>query len=211
MVAIEPSKQTAIENDGAHQTLVLGATVILGLGAILTAWGSYQSSTWGGRGSWELTNSVLATTESVDAFQSADTTRALDQIVMIELLTSGVCSDDDGRAACAQLTETLSNEGKEELGAWLSGDRASVFDANRRYRRGGDELIAASEQYFEKAQRATSISADYTQATTFVALSLFFAGTSLVLSRRRIRSILLAMAALCVAGPLAVMVTLPWG
>jgi hypothetical protein len=203
------------EHDAANyaekedRRLELVATVLLGLGAVLIAWGTYQSAWYDGQKGTELTNSVLATTQSVDAFQVADTTRALDQILFVEMLASGVCSDSGQRAVCEQFTDTLSNEGREEIAAWLSGDSSSIFNAKRRYLRGGNALIEDAQQYFESAQQADDTSSSYSQSVAFVSISLFFAGISLVISRSNLRKGLLALAALFVVGPLIFMATLP--
>ena len=109
---------------------------------------------------------------------------------------------------CEQFTNTLSNEGREELAAWLSGDVSSIFNAKRRYQRGGDDLIADAQQYFG-AQQADDTSGDYSQAVAFVSISLFFAGISLVISRTNARKGLLVLATLFIVGPLAFMATLP--
>ena len=209
------TKLDGYEHDAADSAeredgrLELVATVLLGLGAVLIAWGTYQSAWYDGQKGTELTNSVLATTQSVDAFQVADTTRALDQILFVEMLVSGVCSDSGQRAVCEQFTNTLSNEGREEVAAWLSGDVSSIFNAKRRYQRGGDDLIADAQQYFESAQQADDTSSDYSQAVAFVSISLFFAGISLVISRINARKGLLVLATLFIVGPLAFMATLP--
>ncbi len=208
----QPNKsERAVSNDAEVEDRRLEriATVLLGLGAILIAWGTYQSAWYDGQKTTDLTNSVLAATQSVDAFQVADTTRALDQMLLIELLVSDMCGNSKNLKVCEQLSNTLSNEGREEVEAWLAGDEASVFNANRRYRRGGDELIADSQKYFEEAQLSDETSGDYSQATTFVSLSLFFAGISLVISRSKARKALLALSSIFILGPLVFMATLP--
>ncbi len=210
MTQVDHSEHDAANDaEKEDRRLELVATVLLGLGAVLIAWGTYQSAWYDGQKGTELTNSVLATTQSVDAFQVADTTRALDQILFVEMLASGVCSDSGQRAVCEQFTNTLSNEGREEVAAWLSGDSSSIFNAKRRYQRGGDVLIADAQQYFESAQQADDTSSSYSQSVAFVSISLFFAGISLVISRSNLRKGLLALAALFVVGPLVFMATLP--
>ncbi len=80
----QPNKsERAVSNDAEVEDRRLEriATVLLGLGAILIAWGTYQSAWYDGQKTTDLTNSVLAATQSVDAFQVADTTRALDQML----------------------------------------------------------------------------------------------------------------------------------
>ena len=50
----------SVEREDGRLELV--ATVLLGLGAVLIAWGTYQSAWYDGQKGTELTNSVLATT-----------------------------------------------------------------------------------------------------------------------------------------------------
>ena len=70
-------------------------------------------------------------------------------------------------------------------------------------------MIADAQQYFENAQQADDTSGNYSQAVAVVAISLFFAGISLVISRTDARKGLLVLATLFVVGPLAFMATLP--
>ena len=120
------------KNDVARSDYVeLVAAVLLGLAAMAIAWSSCQSALWGGQQDEAYTESVRAANEAVDLLQAADTARALDRSLYVEVLASGVCSDDGGGdlVACERILANMSDEGTTAVRAWLGGDTTNPFES----------------------------------------------------------------------------------
>ena len=107
----------------AHR-LDLSATFLLGFAAVLIAWGSYQSTLWGGVQDRLLTESVNTTTQATDRLQQADTIRSLDQVLFVELFSSGVCEEEGDGAICDQIFANMSADGVEAVEAHQRRSRA---------------------------------------------------------------------------------------
>ena len=128
----------------------LSATALLGLAAVLIAWGSYQSTLWGGVQDRLLTESVNTTTQATDLLQQADTIRSLDQVLFVELFSSGVCDEGADVAVCDQIFANMSTDGVEAVEGWLTNDDLAPF--GEAY----DEALYRTVRPFSKRQTTYS-------------------------------------------------------
>jgi len=195
----------------SHQLDVV-ATILLGLAAVLVAWGAYQSSLWGGVQDRLLTESVNATTQATDLFQQADTTRALDQTLFIELFTSGACDHDETAFICEQIYANMSPEGTRAIEQWLENDDVAPFGDtyNNALYANGDDLLLEADNLFASANDANSNGDDYSLAVTLLTVTLFFAGLSVTIDAVRARVVLLITGFGFLAGGTIFMATLPF-
>ena len=181
----EPAERSA---DQGHDNLEAAATVLLGLAALLIAWSVYQSGLWDGRQAAAQTMSVNTTTESVDELQIADTTKALDQTLFIEMFTSGSCDDEGGDDfVCDQIFANMSPEGEAAVNAWFDNDDLVPVESeaylDALYAE-GNELAEEGVRFFEEAGQANQNGDDYDLASTVLTLVVQPAAY-LTLERRR--------------------------
>lgn len=199
---------------GEFAYVELVAAVLLGLAAMAIAWCTYQSALWGGQQDEAYTESVRAANEAVDLLQAADTIRALDQTLYVEVLSSGVC-DDGARgdaATCERILANMSDEGTAAIGSWMSGDTANPFESQA-YTAAlygeGERARATSDEFFSQGGEANENGDNYELASTALTAVLFFAGISLVLHGSRTRWALLIIAGLLFVVGAGYAVTLP--
>ena len=179
---------------------------------MLVAWGAYQSSLWGGVQDRLLTESVNATTQATDLFQQADTTRALDQTLFIELFTSGACDHDETAFICEQIYANMSAEGTRAIEQWLENDAVAPFGDtyNNALYANGDDLLLEADNLFASANDANSNGDDFSLAVSLLTVTLFFAGLSVTIDAVRARVVLLITGFGFLAGGTIFMATLPF-
>ena len=213
--AREPSSQkffgTEFIDRIAHR-LDLSATFLLGLAAVLIAWGSYQSTLWGGVQDRLLTESVNATTQATDRLQQADTIRSLDQVLFVELFSSGVCEEEGDSAICDQIFANMSADGVEAVETWLTNDDLAPFGEaydDALYEE-GEALLEDADGLFALAGEANSNGDDYSMAITLLTVTLFFTGLSVTITASRYRTTMLLISSGFLAVGASFMATLPW-
>ena len=176
------------------------------------AWSTYQSGLWGGIQDEGYTESVREANNAVDLLQAADRIRVLDQLVFVEIQTSGVCeqgeqSDD---AACDRLLASMSDAGRAAFAAESAGE--SPFESpeylDALYTQ-GEAAQEASDRFFEEAGEANEHGDNHELAATILTAVMFFAGIAAVRDDRRIGWALIVVAGLLMAGGLAYSFTLP--
>lgn len=198
--------------DRISHRLDLSATALLGLAAVLIAWGSYQSTLWGGVQDRLLTESVNTTTQATDLLQQADTIRSLDQVLFVELFSSGVCDEGADVAVCDQIFANMSTDGVEAVEGWLTNDDLAPFGEayDEALYADGEALLEEADDVFALANEANSNGDDYSMAITLLTVTLFFTGLSVTISASRYRTAtLLIGAGFLVTGTLF-MASLPW-
>ena len=196
----------------ASDRLEILATVVLGLAAIMVGWSSYQSSLWGGRQDSALTQSINTTTASTDLLQAADSTLGIDQVLFIEIFTSGACDDGGDEFVCEQIFANMSPEGTAAVEEWFDNDELAPFDSEtyldalygEAYALGAD-----AEGFFDDAAEANQNGDDYQLASTLITIVLFFAGISIVLTGDRLRLGLIVIGLGFLIGTGIYMATLP--
>jgi len=206
----------ASEDRPGYDMVEVAATVLLGVAAVAIAWATFQSGLWGGQQDEAYTESVREANNAVDLLQVADTVRAFDQSLFVEVLISGVCNGDEpnDEAVCEQVLASMSDEGAAAIEEWLGSERAaSPFDSTtylEALSTPAEEAKAASERLFAEGAAANENGDNYDLASTILTVVLFFAGIAAVLGDRRVSWALLATAGVLLIGAIAYMISLPW-
>jgi hypothetical protein len=190
------------------------AAFLLGLAAIAIAWSTFQSELWGGQQDEAYTESVRQANKAVDLLQAADTIRTLDQILFVEVLTSGVCSEGEqsDEEVCDQILANMSDEGAAAVDVWLTGNVSNPLKSSAyidTFSGQGEQAKLVSQQFFEEAGEANENGDDYELASTILTAVLFFGGISVVLDDRRIAWALITGASLLLVGASVYIASLP--
>jgi hypothetical protein len=190
------------------------AAFLLGLAAIAIAWSTFQSELWGGQQDEAYTESVRQANKAVDLLQAADTIRTLDQILFVEVLTSGVCDEGErgDEIACDQILANMSDEGAAAVDEWLTGNVSNPLKSSAyidTFSGQGEEAKLVSQQFFEEGGEANEHGDNYELASTILTAVLFFAGIAAVLDDRRIAWALLTGASLLFIGASVYVASLP--
>jgi hypothetical protein len=199
---IESDAPPGADDTTSHDILEIVATVILGLAIMLIAWNSLQSALWSGEQDKANTQAVLINNQSNDAYQLADGIKTLDQLLFVQFLVSG-CASDDGadelRAfTCDQIIRNLSQPGLDAIDEWSNNDSEEPpFETDAYFAAlysDAEGIAAESLAFVETADEANTKADQYESTSAALAMVLFFAGISLVISWRRLRIVMLAMA-----------------
>ena len=201
-------------DDSGLDMVEFAAALLLGLAAIAIAWVTLQSDLWGGQQDEAYTDSVRQTNLAVGLLRAGDTTRALDQILFAEILTSGVCNQGErnDETACEQVLANMSDEGAAAVDEWASGNVSNPFESPNyvdTLSAQGEEARLTSQQLFAEAGEANENGDDYELASTVLAVVLFFGGISAVMGDKRVAWALLTVAALLFIGTTVYIANLP--
>lgn len=198
-----------------HDPIELVAAILLGLAAVLVAWSTFQSGLWGGRQDEAYTESVREANNAVDQLQAADTIRALDQSLFVEVLTSGVCDPDEpgDPEVCERVLVNMSDEGAAAVEAWLTTEQSAPPFESRAYVEAlyaaGEEAKVTSQRFFDEANEANQNGDDFELVVTLLTVVMFFAGISVVIKDTYIRWTLIAVAGIMLVGSSVFMLSLP--
>ena len=216
MTPDEPGTIDQQESDDtpSHDVLEVIATVVLGIAITLIAWNALQSSLWSGEQAKATTDAVLTSNASNDSYQLADGIKTLDQLLFVEIFTSGVCDDGENAddVACDQIVNNMSLPGQEALIAWFDNDELLPFDSEAYFTEiysEAEALDVESNEFVVAADQANTNADRYDTASTTLATVLFFAGISLVIGWRRLRIVLLGIASVILIGSAVYVATLP--
>lgn len=188
------------------------ATILLGVATVAIAWSANQSNLWSGTQDKRLAESVRVTNEATDSLQNGDTTRQLDQLLFIELLGEIEDPEAEFTERAEQIVSNMSAPGADAVIAWGDGEVDAPFE-DEAYLDAlfaeGEALGAESQALYDEGVQANTNGDRYVLASTLMASVLFFAGISMVLSGRRPRQALLAIASIALIGSVGYMLTLP--
>jgi hypothetical protein len=204
----------AKDTDSGLDMVEFVAAFLLGLAAIAIAWSTLQSELWGGQQDEAYTESVRQANIAIGQARAADTLKALDQILFVEILTTGVCNES-GQAdetACEQILANLSDVGAAAVDEWLDGTVSTPFESPTyldTVSAQGEEARLESQRFFQEAGEANENGDDYELASTILAAVLFFGGISVVFDDKRIAWVLLAGASLLFVGVAVYIASLP--
>lgn len=206
--------QPTSDDKPSHDMLEVIATVVLGIAITLIAWNALQSSLWSGEQAKATTDAVLTSNASNDSYQLADGIKTLDQLLFVEIFTSGVCDDGENGddVACDQIVNNMSLPGQEALIAWFDNDELLPFDSEAYVTEiysDAEALDVESNEFVVAADQANTNADRYDTASTTLATVLFFAGISLVIAWRRLRIVLLGIASVILIGSAVYVATLP--
>jgi hypothetical protein len=204
----------ANDGDSGLDKVEFVAAFLLGLAAIAIAWSTFQSELWGGQQDEAYTESVRQANKAVDLLQAADTIRTLDQILFVEVLTSGVCNEGEqgDEMVCDQILANMSDEGAAAVDVWLTGNVSNPLKSSAyidTFSGQGEQAKLVSQQFFEEAGEANENGDDYELASTILTAVLFFGGISVVLDDRRIAWALITGASLLLVGASVYIASLP--
>ena len=214
--------------------LEIGATVLLGIAAVLIAFSTFQAQLWGGVQDTRNTASSTTSVQASAGLGRADATVSLDQLLFAdwipaivgaieanEALDQGASSTEEAalRAEAEFLTSQagflksqMSVAGKQAATSWLDNPLIRPFDEGAyTFATYGEGLaeFEASAALFDMATTANGNSDNYTLAATICALVLFLSGVSLVLNGHTTRMVLVVGSGLILAGVAAYVVGLP--
>lgn len=190
----------------------LVAAILLGVAAVAIAWSTYQSALWGGIQDEGYTESVREASKAVDQLQAADRIRALDQLVFVEIRTTGVCEEgeESNDIACERLLESMTEAGRAAVANVPAGtnpfESPAYLDALYAE---GEAARDASDGLFQQAGEANNHGDNHELAATILTAVLFFAGIAAVMDDRRIEWTLVAAAGLFLVVGLVHSATLP--
>lgn len=190
----------------------LVAAILLGVAAMAIAWSTYQSALWGGIQDEGYTESVREANKAVDQLQAADRIRALDQLVFVEIRTTGVCEEgeESNDIACERLLESMTEAGRAAVANVPAGtnpfESPAYLDALYAE---GEAARDASDELFQQAGEANNHGDNHELAATILTAVLFFAGIAAVMDDRRIGWTLVAAAGLFLVVGLIYTATLP--
>jgi hypothetical protein len=204
----------ANDGDSGLDKVEFVAAFLLGLATIAIAWSTFQSELWGGQQDEAYTESVRQANKAVDLLQAADTIRTLDQILFVEVLTSGVCNEGEqgDEMVCDQILANMSDEGAAAVDVWLTGNVSNPLKSSAyidTFSGQGEQAKLVSQQFFEEAGEANENGDDYELASTILTAVLFFGGISVVLDDRRIAWALITGASLLLVGASVYIASLP--
>lgn len=197
----------------------VAAALLLGIAAVLAAFAGYQSALWGGQQDTAFTESVTQTSRAADLRQSADTDRATDESLFVDLVLQWVESPEDDidvfldEGLGSFILGNMTEEGKIAARSWFLSDEdfgPYPFDDDywATFYAESEEAEELARIEFADATGFNSNSDDHELAATLLTTVLFLAGISVVLENLRLRFALLATATLVLVGSTIYLVTL---
>ena len=191
---------TDAADDKQNAKFELLATIVLGIAALATAWAAFQSSSMGGNQQEAFTQAGLLLSDANFFFTQGNSTVAQDNQIFLEFVTA---SNGGQPELAAYITQTLVNPNLAAAMEWWANDPEALTpfddDPDNPYEYPdyveGQALQAQANQQLMDAQTFGERGDQYDLATVLLAVSLFFAGISLVLDSPRAIWILLIVAA----------------
>ena len=179
----------------------IGATVLLSIAAVATAWSGYQASLWDGIQSSFYTQATAARTQASQSNLEANQNRIID----LSLVESYLDARTDGHAQLAEFYRSrMRDELRPAFDAWIVLEPETNFDVPRspqympQYHLAAEErgaaLNQAADEQFKAGEGANATSDTYVATTLFFASVLFFAGISERFEFRPARIFLLTLA-----------------
>lgn len=191
--------------------LELGATVLIAVAAVATAWSGYQSTRWSGEQAIAFSEANANRLESTRASARANTQTQIDVVTFVQWADAYARDEELLRDF---YLNRFRAEFRPAVDAWIATrplmnpdapltpfDLAEYRPAERER---ADRLEAEATAAAELARRNNQRSDNYVLAVVMFALALFFAGVSTRLPSPRSR------AAILVLGWLAFLLTLAW-
>lgn len=194
----------------------LGATILLAVAAVATAWSSYQATRWSGEQTVAFSTSNAARTEASRVATRADQLAALDASTFIAWADAYAT---DEQVLAQFYWERFRAEFKPAMEAWVATEPLKNPDApltpfvmpeyQLADRALADELDAKAAEQTELAKTNNQRADNYVLAVVLFASSLFFAGISTKMARLSHRASLLGIGYALFLGTLAWVATFP--
>lgn len=205
------------ERSGTARRIEIGATVLLALATVATAWSSYQAARWGGEQAKAYNRAAAARVESTRASTQAGQLLQIDVALFTEWLNAFAAGE--GRLADFY-EKRFRDEFAPAFAAWRTTNPAANPDAPKspfampEYKLAADarsgELLAEAETFTARAQEANQRGDNFVLCVVFFASALFFAGMSTSTFRsERVRLGMLGIAVLVFVGAAVWVATFP--
>ena len=198
----------------------IGATILLSIAAVATAWSGYQAALWDGIQSSSYTQASAARTEASQNNLEANQ----DRIIDLSLVESYLNARAMGELRLAEFYRSrMRDELRPAFDAWIALDPETNFEVPRspqympQYHLAAQErgtaLNQKADEKFEAGENANATSDTYVATTLFFASVLFFAGISERFDFRPARLTLLALACMSLSVGIVVAHSQPvtWG
>ncbi len=192
------------------------ATVLLSLGALATAWSSYQATRWNGEQVKAASRANASRTEAARDAALASSQTQIDVATFIQWVDA---TAHDDRSLQQFYVQRFRPEFRPAFDAWLATAPLTNPDAPASpFAMPEYKLAAASEAQRLDAQtealaavvpRNVQRASNYVLAVVLFAASLFFAGMSAKVHGRRARIVLLAVGCLVFLGAVTWIASLP--
>ena len=201
--------------------LALAAAVVLGLAAILTAWGSFQAARAGGDVVQSYAEQQSSIASANDTYAQADQASQLEQQFF---LTYAINAAEGNDGAVAYLEQTMSPELAAVVSWWVDQPQETspptpFVENNPEYVNlpsqvlldEGNTVMASADVARAAAEVANKIGDRFGLANVFFAITLFLAGIATLLRQTRIQvGILVLGVAMLVVGSVIILTTPGW-
>ena len=208
-----------MDTDDSTHRYELAAALLLGIAAVLVAFAGYQSALWGGKQDTAFAESVTMTNKAADLRQSANTDRATDEGLFVDLVLRWVDSPEEDldvfldQGLGGFILGNMTVEGETAARTWLLSDEdfgPYPFDEDywESFYTDSEWAEELAEVEFTAAIDANKNSDRNELAGTLLTTVMFLAGISVVIKTDRIRLALLVIAAVVLIGSTVYLATL---
>lgn len=201
----------------ASQGVVLAAAIVLGLAAILTAWGSFKAALESGNVTKGYAAQQALIASANDIYAQSDQASSLEQQFF---LTYAINASEGNEGAVAYLETTMPDDLAAVVIWWVdqpveTSPPTPFVPENPEYANLSSQLLLAEGNLAmddAEAARATAVAAGevgdrYGLANVFFAIVLFLAGIATLLERRLVQMGLLALSIVILAIGAVILVT----
>jgi hypothetical protein len=192
------------------------AAALLGLATLASAWSAYQSSLWDGIQTFRLAEANIVGTQAGDKDLYTNQLRGIDAMIF-ERYVSAISEKND------QLAEFLFRRFRPEMKvaveAWLATKPLqnpsapltpfTMAEYSLAVAKEAQQLHEDETKKFAEARRANEISDTYLQLTVLYGIVLFLGGIAAAFERRKLRIVILVLAAVTMTVATGAMAFLP--
>jgi hypothetical protein len=224
MSAAEPD--TGIDRDGNHDGrddvssgLALAAAIILGLAAILTAWGSYRASLESGSVTRNYAEQQALISQANDIYAQSDQASSLEQQFFLSYVIETSAGNTDG---AAYLEETMTDDLRAVVEWWINEPAETspptpFSEQNPEFANLTSQLLLADGNAAMDEADLRRVAAEesgktgdrYGLANVFFAIVLFLAGIATLLSRRFLQVGIVALSVVILVVGVYILVSTP--
>jgi hypothetical protein len=204
------------DEDGSHRGIDIGATIILSLATLASAWCAYQSTLWGSGQTFALVAMARASREASEDRLVAAHQRSFDGLLFIQYAAARGEGSSERQAF---LYRRLRPEMRRALDAWLETRPFDDPEApphpfqpqwySLALEREGDLQEQESHRMFALAQQMNRTSDTYVMLTVLFSSTLFFGGMAGTFHSRMLKRLFGGIAAAMFLIVTGYMLTLP--
>jgi len=214
-----PAPVTPASSEGGSSRLALVAAIVLGVAAVLTAWGAYREGLTSDGVLKNYSEQAVLVAQANDTFSLADAQEALEQQFF---LSYAINAAEGNEGATAYLEATMSEELVAVVNWWADQPESSqpstpFVEENPAYAQLPSQLLTAdgaammdeAETKRIAAEEADAVSDRFGLANVFFAVVLFVAGIAALLQRKSLQLGILVLSILMLGAGVAILVTTP--